>query len=184
MKNKVDKKWIVLITAGSLLASVAITFAAERVLEGAGIVVAFVLLFFFVAVGIVFDMLGVAVTSATPAPFHSMASHREPGAEQALHLLRHADKAASICNDVVGDISGIVSGTTAAALAARLIYGSHSVLVPLILSGVVAGATIGGKAVGKNFALRHSTSILLLAGKLIRFLSPGKRCRRAGKPRR
>ena len=186
MKNKVDKKWIGLITALSFFVSVAITFAAERALEGAGVIVAFVLLFIFVAAGIVFDMIGVAVTSASPAPFHSMASHREPGAEQALRLLKNADKAASICNDVVGDVSGVVSGATAAALAARLVSGAslQAMLVPLILSGLVAGAPIGGKAAGKNFALRHSTRILLLVGKLLRVLSPGKGRRRAGKPRR
>jgi Mg2+/Co2+ transporter CorB len=81
---------------------------------------AFVVLAVFVFVGIVFDIIGVAVTSASPKPFHSMASHREAGAAEALTLLRNAEKVSSFCNDVVGDISGIISGTTAAIIAARL----------------------------------------------------------------
>jgi CBS domain containing-hemolysin-like protein len=134
---------------------------------------AFVVLAIFIAVGILFDMIGVAVTSATAAPFHSMASHRERGAAEALKMLKNAEKVTSICNDVVGDISGIISGTTAAVISARMIsdFSVNSVALPLIISGVVACTTIGGKAAGKSFAMRYSTQIVLRVGKILSVFS-------------
>ncbi len=38
----------------------------------------------FIGLGIVFDIIGVAVTAADAKPFHSMAAHREKGAKEAL----------------------------------------------------------------------------------------------------
>ena len=37
----------------------------------------------FIGLGILFDIIGVAVTAADPRPFHSMAAHKEPGAKEA-----------------------------------------------------------------------------------------------------
>ena len=80
LKNKVNKKWIIQIVTASFIISVAFNFASSEILGNAGYITAFIALAFFVGLGIVFDIVGVAVTSATPAPFHSMASHRERGA--------------------------------------------------------------------------------------------------------
>lgn len=186
MKNKVDKKWIVEITVLSFLISVVFSFASSRMLDGAGYVMAFAVLAIFILVGIVFDMIGVAVTSATEAPLHSMASHREPGAAEALDIVRNAEKVASICNDVVGDISGIISGTTAAVLAARLVAGFsfNAILVPLVLSGVVAGTTIGGKAAGKTFGMKHNTQIVLHVGRVLHFFHLSRGRNGGKRPRR
>ena len=98
-----------------------------------------------------------------------MAAHKEKGAGQALRLIRNADRASSFCNDVVGDISGIVSGTTSAVIVTRLTqsFNWDSVLVTLVVSGIVAGMTVGGKAVGKNFAMQHSTQIVHFVGRLL-----------------
>ena len=63
---------------------------------------AFVVLACFILLGIVFDIIGVAVTAADERPFHSMAAHRTPGAREALGLIRKANKVSSFCNDVVG----------------------------------------------------------------------------------
>ena len=173
MKNKGNKKWLVQITVLSFIISVIFSFASSEVLSGAGYIMAFVVLMVIVVVGIIFDMIGVAVATATPAPFHSMSSHRERGAAEALRLLKNADRVSSICNDVVGDIAGIISGTTAAVVAARLIndFSFSSVVTPLIISGVVASATIGGKAAGKTFGMKYSTDIVLRVGKIINVFS-------------
>ncbi len=74
----------------------------------------------FIGLGIVFDMIGVAVTAADPKPFHSMAAHKEKGAKAAIRLLQNANQVSSVCNDVVGDICGIVSGSTAAVIVTHL----------------------------------------------------------------
>lgn len=169
LKNKVNKKWIIQIVTASFITSVVFNFASSEILGNAGYITAFIALAFFVGLGIVFDIVGVAVTSATPAPFHSMASHRERGAAEALSLLKNAEKVASICNDVVGDISSIVSGSTSAIIVTSLMddLSSDNILIQLGVSGAVAAVTIGGKALGKTMAMNNSTSIVLFVGKIV-----------------
>ena len=143
--------------------------------------IAFLLLTVFIFIGIIFDMLGMSVTSTNESPFHSMASHGEFGARQALKLVRKNERVASVCNDVVGDISGIVSGATAAVIAGNLTndFSLNGVIVQLIVTGAVAGLTIGGKAAGKGIATRYDTDIVLFAGKVITLiLGDGKSVKR------
>jgi len=148
------------------------TLTSKEILGLAGYLVAFVVLAIFIILGIVFDVIGVAVTSATEAPFHSMAAHHERGAAESLRLIKNADKVSSFCNDVVGDVTGIISGTMAALIAARLMAGLHSenLLFPLLISGVVTGLMVGGKAVGKTIAINNKNVIVLRVGKLINTL--------------
>ena len=169
---KTNYKWLIKIVLISVAASMAFTLASTEVLGRTGYIVAFAILAVFVILGIVFDIIGVAVTAAAEAPFHSMAVHRERGAAESLRLVKNAGKVSSFCNDVVGDVSGIVSGSTAAMIAARLTQGLdvEDLTITLLISGAVTGLTIGGKAAGKNFALDNSTAIVLKVGKLLNFL--------------
>jgi hypothetical protein len=112
MKTKTNKRWFIKIIIISMCISMAFTFASSEILGSAGYVMAFLVLAVFILLGIFFDTIGVAVTAASTAPFHSMAAKKESGATEGLRLIRNAEKVSSICNDVVGDISGIVSGTT------------------------------------------------------------------------
>jgi CBS domain containing-hemolysin-like protein len=130
---------------------------------------AFLVLLVFILLGVIFDTIGVAVTAATVAPFHSMAAHKERGATEAIRLIRNAEKVSSICNDVVGDITGIISGTTSSLIVARLMkdLSTDNILLQLGLSAIVTGCIIGGKAVGKTLAINNSTTIVLDVGKLI-----------------
>jgi CBS domain containing-hemolysin-like protein len=169
MKNKTDYKWLVKIVLISIAASIAFTYASSKILGFAGHLVALAILLVFIILGIVFDVVGVAVAAASEAPFHSMAAHRERGAAESLRLIRNADKVTSFCNDVVGDVAGIVSGATAALIAARLMegFGLENLLFPLLISGAVTGLTVGGKAAGKTYAFNKSTKIVLRVGKLM-----------------
>ncbi len=173
MKNKAHIKWIFQITILSIIISVIFTLASTEALSGAGYFASFLLLLLFICIGIVFDIIGVAAASAVEAPFHSMASHKEKGAVEAIKLVKNAEKVASICNDVVGDISGIVSGTTATIIVTMLSkdFSLNNVVLQLALSGVVSGLTIGGKAMGKTFAIKKSTKVVLAAGKVIAFFN-------------
>ena len=172
MKIKTNIKWLIKIVLISVAASMAFTLASTELLGRAGYGVAFAALAVFIVIGIIFDIIGVAVTAAQEAPFHSMAAHHERGASESLRLIRNADKTASVCNDIVGDVSGIVSGATAALIAARLMknHSTGSILLPLLISGAVTGLMIAGKAVGKTLALNKSTKIILGAGKIINSL--------------
>jgi CBS domain containing-hemolysin-like protein len=153
----------------SVVISSVFSFVSSTVLDGAGYIPVAIALIIFIGLGVVFDIVGIAVAAARETPFHAMASHHERGAKEAIWLIRNANKVSSICNDVVGDICGIVSGTTAALIVARLVstFSIGEVMTNLVISAAVTGLTIGGKGVGKQIAMTKTTSILLRTGRLV-----------------
>lgn len=166
-------RWVVTIFFTTILISGAISFLSDEIMSRSSMAVAFLILLFIVVIGIVFDIIGVAVTSADEKPFHSMAARKVPGAQEAIRLLRNAERVSSICNDVIGDICGVVSGSASATITAQILSKfefSWSTMVSLLMSALVAGLTVGGKAVGKTFAMNSCTLIVHTAGKLIHFL--------------
>ena len=163
-------RWVVTIFFVTMLISGSITLVSDAIMEVSGIVICFLILFSIILLGIFFDIIGVAVTSADEKPFHSMAARKVPGAHEAIQLLRNAERVSSICNDVVGDICGVVSGTASATIAALIIVhveGFWTKVISLAMSALVAGLTVGGKAVGKTFAINSCTSIVHAAGRVI-----------------
>lgn len=165
----VNTAWVSLITVISFALSVVMSYISNEALASAGTILSFAVLLLFIALGIVFDMIGVASTSATEKEFHSMAAHRVRGAREAVWMVRNAEKVSSICNDVVGDICGIVSGTTAAVIVAQLqrSLDTRTVLLSVGVTALISGLTIGGKALGKTFAIRKSTQVVFLAGRFL-----------------
>ena len=159
----------------AVVLSALLSFFSSTALEGTGYAVAIIVLAVFIALGIVFDMIGVAVTAADPKPFHSMAAHKEKGAKEAIRLLKNANQVSSFCNDVVGDICGIVSGATGAVIVARLQKGLdlESVLISVGVTALISGATIGGKALGKPFAMNQSKRVVHLAGRFLHLFHRG-----------
>ena len=136
-------------------------------------IVAFGILFGIICLGILFDIVGMAVATADEKPFHSMAARKVPGAQEAIALLRNSERVSSICNDVVGDICGVVSGSASATIAAQLLINFEFTwprVLTLVMSALVSGLTVCGKAVGKGFAINSSTKIVYGVGKMIHFL--------------
>jgi CBS domain containing-hemolysin-like protein len=166
-------RWVVTVFIVTILVSGTISLVSEEIMAVSGIAVAFIILFAIVFVGIIFDIIGVAVTSADEKPFHSMAARKVPGAVEAIRLLRNAERVSSICNDVVGDICGVVSGSASATIAARLLINfdfTFPQVLTLLMSALVSGLTVGGKAIGKTFAINSSTQILHSVGKFLHFM--------------
>lgn len=163
-------RWVVTIFFVTILVSGTISLLSDEIMSRSGMVVAFLILFAIILVGIVFDIIGVAVTSADEKPFHSMAARKVPGAQESIRLLRNAERVSSICNDVVGDICGVVSGSASATIAAQILNNfdfSWPQAVSLVMSALVAGLTVGGKAVGKTFAMNSCTQIVHGVGRVI-----------------
>ena len=165
-------RWVVTIFIVTIFISGFISFASKEIMEDSSVIVAFIILFTIVFIGIIFDVIGVAVTSADEKPFHSMAARKVPGSHEAISLLRNAERVSSICNDVVGDICGVVSGSASASIAAQIVAnfsGSAGEIIMLLMSAMVAGLTVGGKAIGKTFAIGSCTKIVAGVGKVIWF---------------
>lgn len=175
MKKEKEKKnghWPLRVFFISVALSGVLSFFSSTALSGAGYAIAFAVLAVFIALGIVFDMVGVAVTAADPRPFHSMAAHKEKGAREAIHLLTNASRVSSFCNDVVGDICGIVSGSTAAVIVVRLqqSFNTTSILLSIGITALISGMTIGGKALGKTVAINDSTGVVFRVAKIMHAL--------------
>ena len=161
-KEKKKDHWIPKIFMMSITISAVFSLVSSEVLNGAGYLLAFLLLGLFILIGIFFDMIGVAVTVADERPFHSMAAHGEKSAASALRMIRSADRVSSVCNDVVGDISGIISGSTAAVIVTKLCtsFSLDVMVLSVVISALVSGCTIGGKAIGKTIAINKSTQVV------------------------
>ena len=78
-KNE-NLKWVITIFLVTILVSALISLISEEVMDGSSIVVAFVILLVIILIGIIFDIIGVSVTSADETPFHAMAARKVPGA--------------------------------------------------------------------------------------------------------
>ena len=141
------------------------------------LIMAFIILSIFIAIGVLFDIIGVAVTSAQETPFHSLSSRKVRGAKEAVRLIRNADKVGSFCNDVIGDIVGIISGSATTAIVIMLFslgYFKSEFVLTIVLTAVVAALTIGGKALGKRVAIEKSGTIVFTVGKIVSFIAPVK----------
>lgn len=184
-KKKQEKKkkeprfrWAVQVFFIAVVLSAALSFASDQALNGAGLAVAFTVLLAFILLGILFDIIGVAVTAADEKPFHSMAARRTPGAREALGLIRKADKVSSFCNDVVGDICGIISGSTGAVIVVQMqaAFGFlPAMVISLAVTALTSGLTIGGKALGKAVAIENSTAVLQLVGRILHVFKGDKK---------
>src|SRR5699024_805720 len=150
-----------------VLAAIFSSFSSS-LLNNVSWIIGLIIVFFIVLIGIVFDMLGIASTAAKEAPLHAMAAEKVKGAKEAVNIYKNADKFASFCNDVIGDISGIVSGSALTIVIleiTKLLQGtietSPQIFLNVFLTSLVAALTVGGKALGKYFAINSSTQIIL-----------------------
>ena len=163
-------RWVVTIFLVTIVISGAISLVSDQVMENSTVAGAFLILFAIIFLGIVFDVIGMAVATADEKPFHSMASRKVPGAREAIRLLRNAERVSSICNDVVGDICGVVSGSASATIAALVLTNAEVAWprgISLLMSALVAGLTVGGKAIGKSFAVNSCTEIVHVVGQVL-----------------
>ena len=163
-------RWVVTIFLVTILISGTISLLSDVIMSVSTMFVAFLILLLIILVGIVFDIIGMAVATADEKPFHSMAARKVLGAQESIALLRNAERVSSICNDVVGDICGVVSGSASATIAAQILSGFDMTwpqVVSLAMSALAAGLTVGGKAIGKSFAVNSCTEIVFSVGKLL-----------------
>lgn len=169
-------KWSIFISAVTFVLAGIFSVFSTMILEGVVWGIGMLIVLAIIMIGIVFDMMGLASAAAHEKPFHAMASEKVRGAKQAIGIVRNADRFSSFCNDVIGDISGIISGAATTLVVLKLLTSlnvEHSVLytsVSVVFSALVSALTVGGKALGKSFAIRNATQIVLIIGKFFYFL--------------
>ena len=169
-KKKVSLKYVLGITFLTFIIALVLQTVSKVLMENIAVYYAFILLVAVVFIGIVFDVIGVAVTSADDAAFYSMASDRIKGAKESIALIKNAEKVSNIANDVIGDVCGIVSGSIGAAIIALVSSGksvTETLWFSLLITGSVSALTVGGKAAGKFIAISYNSYIVYFAGKII-----------------
>ena len=168
-KEKVNVKWIITIIVISFIISFCLSFVANSTIPHLNLIFGIIITLIFILIGILFDIIGVAVTSADEAVFHSMNSRKVKGAKVAVRFKKNADKVSSFCCDVIGDVCGIVSGTSGVVIVALIIQITdvNELLVSLIVTGVISALTIGGKALGKGLAINRSKEIVTVVSKIL-----------------
>ena len=171
-KKKVSMKYIFTISLTTLIVAILMQAISDTLLENIVMAYSFFILLAIILIGIIFDIIGVAVTSCDDTYFHAMASDKVYGAKESIMLIKNAEKVSSICNDVVGDVCGIVSGAVSTWIVAQLVSGGMSYAEDFLamgMAGIVSALTVGGKAFGKFIAINLNSNIVYLAGKIIRF---------------
>jgi len=170
--SKYNMKWVLIITFWTFLLAIAFSVIAENLVNSLDVIFAFVILLLFIAIGIIFDIIGIAVTAASEKPFHAMAANRVEEAKTAIKLVRNSSQVSNFCNDVIGDISGIISGATATSIIFKLVLVFDMLnvtILTILLTAFTASLTVGGKGIGKAIAQYHHEKIIYQVAKFIRF---------------
>ena len=168
-KETVNWGWIRTILIMSFTISFGLSFVAQSTIPNLNLFFGVIVTLLFIGIGIMFDIVGVSVTGADEAVFHSMNSRKVKGAGVAVKFKKNADKVSSFCCDVIGDICGIISGAAGTTIALQLssVTGIDVLWTSLLVAAIIASLTIGGKAIGKSFAINKSDIILYSFAKIV-----------------
>ncbi|MBE6692592.1 MAG: hypothetical protein E7586_04615 [Ruminococcaceae bacterium] len=172
-KKKSNTKWVVTAFLLSFFITMVLSAAtSDQVLDLIPIFASALILIAIIFLGIVFDIIGLAVATADISPFNSMAARKLKTGQKAVWLINNAEKVSSFCNDIIGDIAGIVSGATGAAIAGNLFLSAElstetAFFLTLALTSLISAVTVGGKAIGKSIAIKHSTNIVQFSAKVL-----------------
>lgn len=145
----------------------------ENLMANLDILAAFLILIVIIFIGIIFDIIGIAVTASDEKPFHAMAANKVEEAKYAVKLIRNAGQVSNFCNDVIGDICGIISGAAGTTIIYKLIerYDFKSgTMLSIIVTALIASFTVGGKAIGKGVAMDNSEKIIFQISKMLKFI--------------
>ena len=170
------RRWALTVLLASFFITALLSLASGEIIETLPMFASIIVLILFVSLGIVFDIIGLAVATADITAFNSMAARRLKAGRKAVWLISNTEKVSSVCNDVIGDIAGVVSGATGAAIAAQLFSASGAEFwLSLMLTSLIAAMTVGGKAAGKSIAMRCSTNIVFLTARVLGLFSRKKK---------
>lgn len=167
-EKRENLKWCIEVVIMTFIFSIVFSYLSSTAIKDLPLIPAFLILALVILVGIITDILGVAVQVGNEEEFHAKATKKAKGAKTSLKLIHYAPRVANFCSDVIGDICGVLSGAISAMIATKLMKNfSFGFDAQFLVSAIVASLTVGGKAVGKNIAQEHSTSIIYFTGRLI-----------------
>ena len=173
MKEKSKKNnntWVIGIAITTFILSLLFSYISNTAISKLNIIAGLIVLVLVILVGVIFDLIGVAVTVANEEDFHAQASKKIKGSKTSIKMIRNSAKVSNFCADVIGDICGVLSGAISAMIALKLTenYGMSS-QIQFVFSAIVASLTVGGKAITKEIAKQNSTVIVGFVSKIVNF---------------
>ena len=176
-KVRANKKWLCQIFLLSLELSIAFSLLAQLTLSHTNLAISLILIAVLIIISVIADIVGVAVTACNVKPLLENIEKGVFGARLGLRIVKQADKASSICSDVIGDICSILSGAGGVSITLQLteLFSSvSSFVLALFVNAIIASLSIVGKAVGKTYALNNPLKIVLIVGKVFSIFSKNK----------
>ena len=106
-------------------------------------------------------MIGIAVATIDNSKLKHYDGQK--GFKTAIKLSENTEKVSSFCGDVVGDICGILSGAGGVSLVLNMNIHDPNVyfVVTCLVSSLIAGLTIFGKAIMKGYAVEHCDVVVM-----------------------
>ena len=154
-------EWFIEVCIITFILSICFSYISTNGVSHLNLVASIFILIAVIAIGIIFDIIGVAVTVANEDEFHAKASKKIAGSKTSVKLIRNSAKVANFCADIIGDICGVLSGAISAIIAIKITNVINlSFNLQFLISALVASLTVSGKAIGKNIAQNHSTKIV------------------------
>lgn len=91
-KENVNIRWVGTIVAIAFIISFGLSFISQSTIPKLSLFFGIIITLLFILIGVLFDIVGVAVTSADEKVFHSMNSRKVKGADVAVKFKKNAEK--------------------------------------------------------------------------------------------
>lgn len=162
-------KWYITAFVLTFFLSLLFSFISTTAITNLDLIPAIFVLIVVILIGILFDIIGVAVTVADEESFHAKATKKISGSKTAIKLIRNSARVANICADIIGDICGVLSGAISAIIALKISENfGLEINTQFLLSAISASLTVGGKAIGKEIAQQNTEKIVWAVSKVLK----------------
>lgn len=172
VRRKTSWKFLITVFLGTFIITAVLSSGTEAILRSFPITLTWILLIIIITIGVIFDIIGIAVAAADEAPHHARAAKKVFGARHSIFLIRRSDRVANFANDIVGDITGTLSGAMGAMIIIILTnqYSSllnWKILLNVVMLALIASLTVTGKAWGKTIAINEANRIIDITGRVL-----------------
>ena len=107
-EKRENLKWCIEVIIMTFILSITFSYISSTAIKDLSLIPAVLILVFVIFLGIITDIVGVAVQVANEEEFHAKATKKAKGAKTSLKLIHHAPRVANFCSDVIGDICGVL----------------------------------------------------------------------------
>lgn len=165
-------QWSVRFLVLSFFLSVGFSLLSDTFVSSSSLLIALIIIFVLMFLGVFSDMCGVAITSCNLERFEYLCKQQVKYAREATILVKNSDKISVICCDIIGDICSILCGACGTSIVYKIIVNGvgteYLVLVSSLVSGLIACITIFFKSLEKRLAVTKNEEITLFIARCIK----------------